>query len=214
MSERSSTRDQRIRKKSGARRERKRAALRHDILEAAVALFQKHGYENFSLRQVAEEIGYSPTTIYLYFDNKDDLLFHAALEGFDKFGKMLQAAYNASDNPLERLRLEGQAYVAFGLENPVNYRLMFMQRGEFLERETPPGYESIIDSFGILTKTVGECLDAGLIKPGDLMTYAGLIWAQVHGIVALAISTPYIGKEEAFSILELYQERFLEGVKA
>ena len=54
------------------------------------------------------------------------LLFHTAIEGFATFGKMLQVAYDSSDDPLERLKAEGQAYVKFALENPVNYRLMFI----------------------------------------------------------------------------------------
>jgi AcrR family transcriptional regulator len=51
-------------------------------VDAAGALFLEQGYERFSLRKVAERIGYSPTTIYLYFRDKDDLLFTVVDEGF------------------------------------------------------------------------------------------------------------------------------------
>ena len=207
------TRVQRLKEGSAKRRKQGKAETRRAILDAAVALFQEHGFENFSLRQVAEAIGYSPTTIYLYFDDKDDLLFHTAMEGFVKFGEMLQVAYNGAATPLARFGATGRAYVKFGLENPVSYRLMFMQRGEFLERETPPGYESVIDSFGILTRALQDCLDAGAIKPGNLQTYAGMAWANVHGIVALAISTPYIDAAAAYEILEQYQTSITEGMK-
>ena len=207
------TRAQRLKQGSAKRREQGKAETRRAILNAAVALFQEHGFEHFSLRQVAEAIGYSPTTIYLYFIDKDDLLFHTAMEGFVKFGEMLQAAYDGADTPLERFGAVGRAYVTFGLENPVNYRLMFMQRGEFLERDTPPGYESVIDSFGVLTRALQDCLDAGVIKPGDLQTYANMAWANVHGIVALAIGTPYIDEAAAYAILEQYQTSITEGMK-
>ena len=207
------TRAQRLKEGSAKRREQGKTETRRAILEAAVALFQEHGFERFSLRGVAEAIGYSPTTIYLYFDDKDDLLYHVAMEGFVKFGEMMQAAYDGADTPLERFGATGRAYVKFGLENPVPYRLMFMQRGEFLEREPPPGYESVIDAFGILTKALQECLDAGVIKPGDLRTYAGMAWANVHGVVALAISTPRIDERAAYGILELYQKSIIEGIR-
>lgn len=212
MDKPTATRAQRLKKGSAERRAQGKAETRKAILAAAVALFQEHGFENFSLRQVAEAIGYSPTTIYLYFDDKDDLLFHTAMEGFVKFGEMLQAAFDSADTPLERFGATGRAYVKFGLENPVNYRLMFMQRGEFLERKAPPGYESVIDSFGVLTRALQECLDTGAVKPGDLRTYAGMAWASVHGIVALAISTPYIDEAAAYGILEQYQTSIIEGM--
>ena len=56
------------------RREGEKHELRQRLLSAAGQEFLEHGYENFSLRRVAEVIGYSATTIYLYFENKDDLL--------------------------------------------------------------------------------------------------------------------------------------------
>ena len=212
MSKTTSTQAQRIKKASAERRERQKLETRRAILDAAVELFTKHGYENFSLRQVAEAIGYSPTTIYLYFENKDDLLFHTAMEGFLTFGQMLQDAYDSSDDPLERLRVEGKAYVRFALEHPVSYRLMFMQRGEFLERETPAGYESVIDSFGILERTIQECLDAGYLKAGDRRSYAAVLWTSVHGVASLAIATNNFTREEAYAIAELSNNWLIEGM--
>lgn len=185
---------------------------RRAILDAAIALFLEHGYEKFSLRQVARQIGYTPTTIYLYFEDKDDLLFHAAMDGFKQFGQRLQAAYASAGTPLERLTAIGKAYVRFGLENPLHYRLMFMERSEFLQRTPPPGFEKPIDSFGILLKTVNECLTADLLKPGDPLVYAATIWATVHGIVALAVATPYIDGRSVPAMEEVAHDMIVNGL--
>lgn len=209
----SSTRAVRLREKSARRRAERKADTRRAILEAATALFLEQGFEKFSLRQVAEAIGYSATTIYLYFNDKDDLLFHVAMEGFKRFGESLQAGYAGADDPLGRLKAIGKAYVEFGLANPVNYRLMFMQRGEFLQREPPEGYTSVIDSFGILLRTLEECMRAGLIEEGDLMTYAAMVWTTVHGLVALAISTPYFDERAISAVLERSQHMIVDGIR-
>lgn len=214
MSDDSPTRSERLQKKSAKRRKAQKAELRRAILDAATGLFLEHGYEKFSLRQVAEAIGYSPTTIYLYFQDKDELLYTVAMEGFRRFGEMLQVGYDSTDDPLERLAEIGRAYVSFGLENPVSYRLMFMQRGEFLDRKPPKGYESVIDSFGILLKVIDECLQAGLIKRGEVRTYAGMIWATVHGIVALAISTSYFDAAQAKVLQEAAADMIINGLRA
>ncbi|HEX7005014.1 MAG TPA: TetR/AcrR family transcriptional regulator [Trueperaceae bacterium] len=208
------TREERIRQRSAERRSVQRAERRRSILDAAATLFLEHGYERFSLRQVAEEIGYSPTTIYLYFSDKDDLLFHVAMDGFGRFGEELQEACDGASEPLEKLAAIGEAYVEFGLTNPVHYRLMFMQRGEFLEREPPEGYESVIDSFGILTRTVEECLEAGVIEDGDTLAYAAMIWAAVHGVVALAIATPYLEYERALAVHRLTARSLIHGIRS
>ena len=44
--------------------------MKTKILEAAKKLFLDHGFEKTSIRNIAEEIEYSPGTIYLYFKDK------------------------------------------------------------------------------------------------------------------------------------------------
>jgi AcrR family transcriptional regulator len=57
------------------RKERQKEELRGKILEAAKALFIERGFEETSIRNIAEKIEYSPTTIYLYFKDKDDIFY-------------------------------------------------------------------------------------------------------------------------------------------
>lgn len=207
-------RDERIRRRSAARRERRRAEVKGAILEAAVALFEEHGYDGFSLRGVAVEIGYSATTIYHYFQDKDDLLLHVALEGFEPFGERLRAAYAEAEGPLARLEAIGRAYVEFGLEHPIPYRLVFLQRGEFLSRAAPEGYGPVIDAFAVLERGVLEGLEAGVLPPGEVRAYANALWAHLHGIVALAIAVPAVGAEHARATFAFGYRRFLAGLAA
>src|SRR5260221_2882801 len=128
------TQAERLRQAIRHRQDQEKQELRHAILTAAGELFLEHGYERFSLRKVAERIGYSPTTIYLYFRDKDDLLFTVVDEGFGRFGQQLEAAAASTQEPWARLIAHGRALLAFGLHQPVYYQLMFMQRTDFLTR--------------------------------------------------------------------------------
>src|SRR5436853_6901682 len=121
------TQAQRLRQAIRNRQAQEKQELRQVILTAAGTLFLEQGYERFSLRKVAELIGYSPTTIYLYFRDKDDLLFTVVDEGFKRFGQQLAAAAASTGDPWERIIALGRAYVAFGLQNHEYYQLMFMQ---------------------------------------------------------------------------------------
>jgi AcrR family transcriptional regulator len=205
VSQISTTRQDRIKRNSAERREQGKLELRQIILEAAAKLFEEKGYEGFSLRQVAEEIGYSPTTIYLYFQDKDDLLLHVAYDGFKLFGESLETAYRSKEMPLERLNAVGWAYFHFAMSHPIHYRLMFMQRGEFLQKK-PEGYESIIDSFAVLQRVIEESIQARVMIPGDARTYSALIWSNVHGIVSLALTQPTINQQEAEHLFGLQMD--------
>src|SRR5438046_8494559 len=111
------TQAERLRQAIRHRQVQEKQALRQAILTAAGELFLEQGYERFSLRKVAERIGYSPTTIYLYFHNKDDLLFTVVNDAFVRFGKQLAAAAESQEDPWERIIALGRAYITFALEN-------------------------------------------------------------------------------------------------
>src|SRR5580658_258236 len=108
------------------RREREKTALREEILDAARDLFIKEGYESLSMRRIAEKIEYSPTTIYLYFRDKDDLIRQVCQETFSMLIQILQSLHLDHENPLVGLRKAGYAYVQFGLEHPDHYRAAFV----------------------------------------------------------------------------------------
>src|SRR6266480_4891659 len=149
-----STQAERLRQAIRHRQVQEKQALRQTILMAAGELFLEQGYERFSLRKVAERIGYSPTTIYLYFRDKDDLLFTVVDEGFTRFGQQLAAASASTEDPWERLIALGRAYVTFGLGNPMYYQLMFMQRTDFLTQRQVGESQPRIASFQVLREAV------------------------------------------------------------
>lgn len=185
---------------------------RRAILDAAVRLFMDHGYEDFSLREVARATGYTPTTVYLYFEDKDDLLFHVALEGFKHFASALQEGYESGATPVERLIGIGRAYVRFGLQNPLHYRLMFTERSEFLRREPPPGFVAPMHAFELLLKSVAECIEGGHFRPGDPYTYSVAIWSTVHGLVSLALNNPSLDPEQIAAIEEVAYAMIQRGL--
>ena len=196
MSETKPTRATRLRAKSSARRQQQKVEVRQALLEAASELFLEGGLEKFSLRGVAERVGYSATTVYLYFDNKDDLLFSVSLEGFEQFGQALKHAYDTADDPIARISAIGHAYVTFGVAHPAHYRLMFMERGEFMLKENPNDCKPTIDSFNILVQAVHEAHAAGVINTDKPMSLVYTLWAAVHGLVALTLCVPVMDERD------------------
>ncbi len=184
------TQAHRLRQASRARRDQEKEDLRSIILDAAGELFLEQGYEGFSMRRVAERIGYSATTIYRYYEDKDDLLFAVVNEGFSEFARQLTEAAEGASNPIKRLEALGHAYVRFGLNNPVYYQMMFMQRADLIFESQREQTRPMIESFDLLQKAVKAAMDAGVMKRGDVETYSRVIWSTVHGVTALALANP------------------------
>src|SRR5207249_529180 len=94
-------------------------------------LFVTEGYQNVSIRKIAERIEYSPAAIYGYFPSKDDIFFALAEEGFRLLGDPADLAAQerlGSLAPLERLRASFWRVYEFSREHPQYFALMFVDR--------------------------------------------------------------------------------------
>ena len=104
------------------RREREKSEVRDKILDAARELFIAEGYEGVSMRKVADRIEYTPTTIYGYFADKEDLFRQLCHEDFARLAEVFQSAAMPAD-VIERINQIGRLYIDFGLKYPNHYTL-------------------------------------------------------------------------------------------
>jgi AcrR family transcriptional regulator len=149
-------------------------------------LFLEEGFEKVTIRRIAEEIEYSPATIYLYFADKDEILFALHEKGFEELHKRQETVLSIRE-PLERLRRHGQVYIAFGLEQGQYYDLMFIMRGPVRRFKEDEEWTAGRRSYELLRKNVEDCISAGYLPRGNPDVAAFSVWSLVHGIVSLII---------------------------
>jgi AcrR family transcriptional regulator len=167
------------------RKKRDAGKMRSRILKAAMELYVKGGYENVTMRRIAAKIEYSPGTIYLYFQNKKDIMLQLCYQGFERLLAQQDKLVKIAD-PLEKLSAGGRYYLAFALENPELYELMFATK-EIL-KESGPDEESVpLKAFRKFAENVKACLDAGIFSAGEVETTAIALWATLHGLASLLI---------------------------
>ena len=102
-----------------------REQLRTLIIDAARELFVARGVEAVTMREIAKRIGYSATSIYLHFADKEAVLSAICDTDFLALATSLKAILQIAD-PVERMHALGRGYAAFALTHPNHYRLMFM----------------------------------------------------------------------------------------
>ena len=183
------------------RRQRHRASLRSEILAAASQLFVEEGYQRVTMRRIAAQIEYSPTTIYLYFKDKNELLSAVCEETFSQLAAKLERLQKTSGTPLGYLRAGLRTYVDFGLENPNHYTVTFLRQmpGERAADGDAGGFEQSIGgrAFGLLRQGVSACVENGDIRTPSIDMTAQALWAGVHGLTALFITAagfPFVSR--------------------
>jgi TetR/AcrR family transcriptional regulator, cholesterol catabolism regulator len=85
-------------------RERKKARLRQQIIETAIKLFRKHGYENTRIDDIVSALEISQPTFFRYFPSKDDVLRVIGRRGFYCIAKKLESELSSGVTTAERLR--------------------------------------------------------------------------------------------------------------
>lgn len=167
------------------RKEREREEMRRLIVDGARHLFVANGYEKVSIRNIAEAIEYSPATIYLYFKDKNEILYAVHSQAFGKMMEDFRPIF-AIDDPFERLVEMGRRYMLFAVENPELFDIMFIVVApmETLECREDIWSEGRI-AFNMLVQVVQDCIKAGIFKVDDAEVAAMMIWSNIHGYTAL-----------------------------
>lgn len=65
------------------RRNYEKAEMKKKIMNATIEIINQYGYEHLSIRKIATKIDYSPTTIYLYYKDKSQIITDMANELFN-----------------------------------------------------------------------------------------------------------------------------------
>ena len=110
------------------RQEREREAVARSILDAARDLFVAEGYQNVSIRKIADRIEYSPAAIYSYFPSKDDIFFALAEEGFHLLFSTAERNIEPGPDGLDALRRPFWHLYQFSRSHPEHFALMFVDR--------------------------------------------------------------------------------------
>jgi AcrR family transcriptional regulator len=195
------------------------ATRREQILTIARDLFLEQGLAGLSMRRVAARVGISATAIYRHYKDKQALLQAMVEEGHTVFGSYLFRALEG-ETARERVRLAGQHYIRFAMEQPKYYQLIFMSWTDETRAQAAKHKEGHQEArtFQFLLDRVSECISEGTFRKNlDAMNAAIGIWSQVHGLATLYLSG---GARYQFSAEEYQQkcndivQQMLEGLLA
>lgn len=160
--------------------------LKGDLLRNSRRLLDEGGVAALSLREVARRTGCTHQAPYHYFADREALLAALVAEGFDAFADRLAAANDLFSARGSRAGLiaSGRAYVAFALDHPGVFRIMF--RPDLCD---PAGFPEVRAASA---RALGELerLNTLVHGPSARPDQATLLWAHAHGLACLLLDGP------------------------
>lgn len=173
---------------------------REEILQAAKELFLEQGYDSTTIRKIADRVGVSAPALYLYFQDKEQMMLALCDQTFGHLIESLGEIEKSVAEPRDRIRQFGEAYLRFGLKHPDEYRLIFLgsnvpesvrKVGHRMPTDDPtrPGVNGSI-VFQRLVSVLVEAEASGLKLNYPADTCAELCWMGMHGLASALILKP------------------------
>jgi AcrR family transcriptional regulator len=164
--------------------------LRQEIIDATRELVAERGnLDTLSIREIAQRVGVSPPSIYLHFDNKDQLTYTVCREMFEGFGARLLPILNSEGEILERLRRLGLEYIRWGLDNAALYPVLFLgEPPESSGLDEMAGDPGLLVLEGLVALVSAGMAEGVIASDSSAEATAWAMWAAVHGTVLLLSS--------------------------
>nr|WP_314564325.1 TetR/AcrR family transcriptional regulator [uncultured Pseudomonas sp.] len=149
-------------------RERQKAERRQAISQAAIELFERQGFQNTTIEQIASQAGVSPPTVFKYFGNKQEIileiLHHADQRAISDTRSMIQHI----EDPVEAMCHLERLLTGYALEvmHPSLWRELLPLILFGGSNELPAGYRAMNDALRAeISQLLRELQQAGKLRP-------------------------------------------------
>ncbi len=184
----------------------------HSILTAAGTIFAKFGFHKSTIAQIASEAGVADGTIYLYFKNKEDILYQFLSYETDIVLRKMRIAVNRTGNAEVKLKNLIRSHLQ-EFQDDRNMAVVFQSEVRYL-RDIEPQIKNISKMYlDLLTEIIEQGQIEGTIRH-DL--FMGLVKRFILGAVEGVINTWVAsgGKYDLVSMAAPLVDLYLRGIRA
>jgi AcrR family transcriptional regulator len=179
-----------ITERRGEEKERRRA----EILDAAEALYAKKGWDALTVDQVARSARLSRALVYVYFRDKEELLFAIGERAMRLLRDRFIDAATGHAPGMDKVEAIGRSYMGYAYEFP--HYFDFCSRFQAHSVSIDPGsHEGACraagdEAIGVVVQAIEAGIRDGSIRPdiGEPILFATTLWAFTHGIIQLAMA--------------------------
>jgi AcrR family transcriptional regulator len=170
------------------RRDRERTEIRANMLGAVREIAAEDGWQNVSIRRIAERTEYSPTLLYQYFESKEALVHEIRRLGYDDLLARLQFVTKKSSDPKDQLRRMARANIDEAFDQPEVFKSMLGMDGTPCD---PPAGATSHQDIGVLLSATMQAASEKPALPGargESDAHAEAFFAAVQGVVTMYLN--------------------------
>ncbi|WP_284035416.1 TetR/AcrR family transcriptional regulator [Neobacillus sp. 114] len=165
-------------------RAQKIAKRKQEILRSAASVLAEKGYHGATMEEIAAKLLLTKGSMYNYFKNKDDLLYHCHQMIMEMSLKRIEEVITSDSNPIEKLQNAIRAHILLVTSEKSMFMIMDKPNQNFsneklndvleLRRNYSQHFDSIINE-GIVQKVFDPKVDVKMVR---LIILGALNWIQ------------------------------------
>lgn len=199
----------------GRRKKEPRSVHRENIVSAASALFMEKGIAATSMDDIAKAAGYSKATIYVYFENKEEIVGILVLNSMKKLYDYISSALIQHETTKARYDFICRGLVKYQEEFPFYFKMVLDKINiDFESKEYLPEERETYQIGEEINEKIKNFLLSGMEK-GDLRNDLDIMpaifnfWGMLSGIIQLAANKEeYIKKSMGLSKIKFLEYGF------
>lgn len=193
------------------RRDHSLVEIKAMTLEAAEAIVSEHGVSGLKMREIAMEIGYTVGSIYMVFNNMDDLLMQLKGRVLEEMEQQLEKATQGETDTKRAIVSLAKAYMQFA-HNHYNRWSMVFEHRLANEQVLPEWYLALIDANFNRVENLFRQLNPDCAEP-EIIAAASALWGGIHGVCILSLTgvMDTVGADDIEKNVVLLAESFIKG---
>jgi AcrR family transcriptional regulator len=189
------------------RREREIEAMRELIISAAKEIIAKEGFDNLSIRKIANKIEYSPAIIYHYFKDKDEIMNFVMRNGYMQIISAVTKSADEDLKPADRLKRMTRDYIEAALKMPDEFLAAQLNQSPHALKHTSSLYKGASREKPALS-ALCKCLKEIYIKLDDdqIELKSQMIVVSALGLIVKLIIEKELDEEQRQKLIETFIE--------
>ncbi len=189
----------------------KALSLRDRILEISRHYVYTEGHASLSMRKIAKEVGVTATSIYLHFENKDDLIHTLIEESADELIQAIMESADQHTSTIDKFETIIRTYADFALSNPEKYQMIFTVQPNSIAKYPKEKFRKIRKVYALLESVILKGIDEDIMELDEPLITAYSIWAQLHGVIAVILNQRLDSRIDREKFLEESLEHIVQG---
>jgi len=172
------------------RKQREREHRRQAVIDAAIEVIMKKGFNSMTMDDIAEVAELSKATLYLYFKSKEELVIEIVIQVLKHFASYMEAGMKGYD-PVAALCKMGESYLKYFYQFPVHYQILnYQDNSSDLDYSKFENSLQLVQANSHVWDVICAPIEAGkqkgLFRPDiDSLEYGVMLWTSGTGIINL-----------------------------